>query len=70
MRKFSQSKEHDRRACDTCLEQAAANLTESAYEKARYSIANPKPKPRPETTAAAMRTIAKEYEAELGIGQS
>ena len=52
------------------FEQGAENLTERAYEKARYIIENHKQKPLPEAAAATMRTITAEYEAELGVSQS
>jgi trimethylamine---corrinoid protein Co-methyltransferase len=70
MRQFSQSKLYDRRTRDTWLEQGAENLTERAYEKARYIIENHKPKALPEAAATNMRTITAEYEAELGISTS
>jgi trimethylamine--corrinoid protein Co-methyltransferase len=70
MREFSQNKLYDRRTRDVWFEQGAENLTERAYEKARYIIENHKPKPLPEAAAATMRTITAEYEAELGVSQS
>ena len=70
MRKFSQSKLYDRRTRDVWLEQGAENLTERAYEKAKYIIENHIPKPLPEASVATMQTITAEYEAELGISQS
>ncbi|MDH3825961.1 MAG: trimethylamine methyltransferase family protein [Desulfobacterales bacterium] len=70
MRDFSQNNLYDRHARDVWVEQGSKNLTERAYEKARYIIENHKPEPLPQGAAAAMQTIAAEYEAELGIGQS
>ena len=70
MRDFSQNQLYDRHTRDGWVEQGAKDLTERAYEKARYIIENHKPKPLPEGAAAAMQTIAAEYEAELGIKQA
>jgi trimethylamine--corrinoid protein Co-methyltransferase len=70
MHDFSQNKLFDRRTRDGWNEQGAKDLTERAYERARYIIENHQPKALPEGAAAAMQTIAAEYEAELGIGQS
>jgi trimethylamine--corrinoid protein Co-methyltransferase len=70
MRNFSQSKLYDRRTRDVWLEQGAENLTERAYEKARYIIENHKPKPLPEAAVVTMRTITAEYEAALDVSQS
>jgi trimethylamine--corrinoid protein Co-methyltransferase len=69
MRDFSQNKLYDRRARDVWVEQGSKNLTECAYEKARYIIESHKPKPLPEAAVSAMQTITAEYEAELGTGQ-
>jgi trimethylamine--corrinoid protein Co-methyltransferase len=69
MRDFSQNKLFDRRTRDGWNEQGAKDLTERAYEKARYIIENHQPKPVPEGAAAAMQKITADYEAELGIGQ-
>ena len=70
MRDFSQNKLYDRHTRDGWVEQGAKDLTERAYEKARFIIENHKPKPLPEGAAAAMQKITAEYEAELGIQQA
>lgn len=69
MRDFSQNKLYDRRSRDVWLEKGARDLTECAYEKARYVIENHNPKPLPEGASAAMQAITAEHEAELGIRQ-
>jgi trimethylamine--corrinoid protein Co-methyltransferase len=70
MRDFSQNNLYDRHARDVWAEQGAKNMTERAYEEARYIIENHKPKSLPQGAAEAMQTITAEYEAELGIRQS
>ncbi len=70
MHNFSQNKLYDRRARDVWVEQGSKDLTECAYEKARYIIENHAPKPLPEGAAESMQAIAAEYEAELGISQA
>jgi trimethylamine--corrinoid protein Co-methyltransferase len=70
MREFSQNKLFDRRTRDGWVAQGAKDLTERAYEKARYIVENHKPKPLPDGAEETMQKITAEYEAELGIGQS
>jgi trimethylamine---corrinoid protein Co-methyltransferase len=70
MRNFSQNKLFDRRTRDGWNAQGAKDLTERAYEKARYIIENHKTKPLQQGAAAAMQTIIAEYEAELGVKQA
>ncbi len=70
MRDFSQNILYDRRSRDVWLEKGGKDLTECAYEKARYIIENHNPKPLPEGASVAMQKITAEYAAELGISQA
>ena len=70
MHTFSQNKLYDRRTRDGWNEKGAKNLTERAYEKARYIFENHNPKPLREGAAEAMQAITAEYEAELGLSQA
>ena len=69
VREISQSTLFDRNMRDVWIAAGGKDLTERAYEKARYVIEKHKPKPLPKGAAEAMQSIVEDYEAELGIGR-
>lgn len=69
MRELSRSTLFDRNMRDVWVAAGAKDLTDRAYEKARYILKHHKPKPLPKGAAETMRSIVEDYEAELGITQ-
>ncbi|MFQ5842468.1 MAG: trimethylamine methyltransferase family protein, partial [Thermodesulfobacteriota bacterium] len=69
MRELSQSTLFDRNMRDVWVAAGEKDLTDRAYEKARYILQHHKPKPLPRGAAETMRSIVEDYEAELGITQ-
>lgn len=68
MRELSQPELFDRRTRDAWLDATGGmDVAQLAYEKAGRIINEHVPAPLPEGAATAMRSIIKEYEAELGL---
>jgi trimethylamine--corrinoid protein Co-methyltransferase len=60
----------DQNMRDDWVAAGGKDLTERAYENARYILGHHKPKPLPKGAAETMRSIVKNYEMELGITQT
>lgn len=67
MRTQSQPKLIDRRMREDWQAAGATDIYQRALEEARYILENHKPDPLPDDVLAAIRSIVKEAEAELGI---
>jgi trimethylamine--corrinoid protein Co-methyltransferase len=68
MRKMSQFQLFDRRNRYAWMKKTGGrDITERAYEQAKYILENHKPAPLPEGVYQAMRAIVEEYEEELGV---
>ncbi|NIS67734.1 MAG: Trimethylamine methyltransferase MttB [Proteobacteria bacterium] len=70
MKEISQTYLFDRNMRDDWVAAGGKDLTERAYEKARYILGRHKPKPLPKGAAETMRSIVKDYEVELDITQT
>ena len=67
MRELSRSDLFDWNTREVWVEAGEKDLTERAYERARYILENHKPKPLPNGAVETMRKILVDYEEELGI---
>ena len=67
MRTQSQPKLIDRRMREDWQAAGSTDIYQRALEEARYILENHKPDPLPDDVLAAIRSIVKEAEAELGI---
>lgn len=68
MRKMSQFQLFDRRNRYAWMKKTGGrDITERAYEQAKYILENHKPAPLPEGADQAMRAVVEEYEEELGV---
>ncbi len=69
MREISQSALFDRTMRDVWVKAGGKDLTERAYERARYILEHHKPKPLARGTQEAMRSVVEAYDAERGVGR-
>ena len=67
MKEMSRGTLFDRNTRDFWIAAGGKDLTERAYEMARYILGHHKPKSLPKNAAETMRSIVEDYEAELGI---
>lgn len=66
-KKQSQAKLIDRRMRDAWMAEGGKDLTERAYEEARYILKNHKPDPLPGGVTETLREIVLDAEAEYGV---
>lgn len=69
MREISQSHLFDRNVRDVWVAAGGKDLTERAYERARYILEHHKPEPLPNGAAEAMRSLVEDYDAETAVRQ-
>ncbi len=69
VRELSQAKLFDRNKRDVWIAVGGKDLTERAYETARYILQHHKPKPLPPGAEKTMRSIVEDYDRELGVSQ-
>ena len=67
MRQQSQPKLFNRKNRDIWSEAGAKDVSERAYEEARFILKNHKPEPLPKGARETIRTLISDYEQELGI---
>ena len=70
VRALSQGRLFDRTVRDVWLAAGGKDLTERAYERARYLLEHHTPKPLPKGAAETIHEVVEAYEAELGVGKT